>query len=50
MFSDSEEKWLGRILRKLNEGHPWQELHKIKGIGETGTIAPDYGETTTLSS
>jgi hypothetical protein len=37
-------------LRKLNEGHPWQELHKIKGIGETGTIAPDYGETTTLSS
>lgn len=37
-------------LRKLNDGHAWQELHKIKGIGETGRIEPDYGETTTLSS
>lgn len=36
-------------LRKLNDGHAWQELHKIKGIGETGRIEPDYGETTTLS-
>lgn len=37
-------------LRKLNDSQPWQELHKIKGIGETGTIQPDYGETTTLTS
>jgi hypothetical protein len=37
-------------LRKLNDSQPWQELHKIKGIGETGKIKPDYGETTTLSS
>eukprot|EP01043_Picozoa_sp_COSAG02_P004917 COSAG02_NODE_130_length_34758_cov_80.817767_37_plen_340_part_00 len=37
-------------LRKLNDSQPWQELHKIKGIGETGKIKPDYGDTTTLSS
>lgn len=37
-------------LRKLNDSQPWQELHKVKGIGETGSIQPDYGETTTLSS
>ena len=36
-------------LRKLDEGHQWQELHKIKGIGETGTIQPDYGDTNTLT-
>lgn len=36
-------------LRKLSASSHWQELHKIRCIGETGTIAPDYGETTVVT-
>ena len=37
-------------LRKLSESHPWQELHKVKCIGDKDTIAQDYGETTVVTA
>ena len=36
-------------LRKEKEDHSWHELVKIKGIGETGTILPDYGDTVVVA-
>ena len=35
-------------LRKLDNNHAWQELHKIYGIGETQRIEKDYGDTTNV--